>query len=263
MFRTLTSLEGMPIRAADGNIGSVQDTYFDDQAWTLRYLEVDTAKWLPGRKVLVSPISVQTIDWRWRTVAIDLTREQLQGSPKLESHLPVTRQHERAYLDHFGYPHYWAGPLRWGPVPFPPSAGNAMRMAPGEWWEQQRRALNRPGEPHLRSAKAVAGYHIEAADGSIGHAQDFLFDEQDWSLRFLAVDTHHWWPGRHVLVAIDWIENVSWEERKVHVSMTRETIERAPLWHPELAQVVDDDDYQDEGGANTWGERPNHSGRVH
>jgi uncharacterized protein YrrD len=263
MFRTLTSLESMSIRAADGNIGSVQDTYFDDQAWTLRYLVVDTAKWLPGRKVLVSPISVQAIDWRWRTVALDLTREQIKGSPKIESHLPVSRQHETAYLDYFGYPHYWTGPLRWGPVPLPPSAGSAVRTGPNDWWEQRRRALPQPGDPHLRSAKALAGYHIEAADGSIGRAQDFLFDEQNWSLRFLAVDTHSWWPGRHVLVAIDWIESVNWGERKVHVSMTREAIERAPAWHPELALVADDEDYLDDGGANTPDTPPNHSGRVH
>lgn len=46
-----------------------------------------------------------------------------------------------------------------------------------------------------------------------------------------------------MLVAIDWIERVSWGERKVYVSMTRDAIKRAPDWHPELALVAQDEDY--------------------
>lgn len=247
MFHTLTAIESMSIHATDGSIGSVKDTYFDDQAWTLRYLVVDTIKWLPSRNVLISPISIQDIDWDGQIVYLDLTRDQVKGSPSVDWDKPVTRQHERAYFDYFGYPYYWAGPLRWGPVPFPPSSGNAMQNGPDHWWEQQRRTFDERGDPHLRSTEAVSGYHIEAVDGAIGHVQDFLFDEQDWSLRFLAIDTRNWWPGRLILVAIDWIERVSWGERKVYVSMTRDAIKRAPEWHPELALVAQDEDYLRDG----------------
>lgn len=260
MFHTLTALERMSIQATDGKLGSVNDTYFDDQAWTLRYLVADTARWLPGRKVLVSPLSIQSIDWPGRTVAVNLTREQIKGSPGIDSDKPVSRQHETAYFDYFGYPYYWAGPLRWGPVAFPPRPGRSAQRGPDYWWEQQRRNLDRSADPHLRSTEAVSGYHIEASDGEIGHVQDFLFDEEDWSLRFLAVDTRNWWPGRHVLVAIDWVESVSWSQRKVHVSMTRDAIRRAPEWHPELALVAHEEDYlHDRAGKVS---RPAHDGHA-
>jgi len=219
---------------------------------------VDTARWLIGRKVLISPLSVRAIDWQARSVAVDLSRQQIEDSPGIDSDKPVTRQHEHAYFDYFGYPYYWAGPLRWGPVAFPPGddaqgadakgadakgADATQRAGPDYWWEQQRRTFDEKGDPHLRSTEAVSGYHIEALDGEIGHVQDFLFHERDWSLRFLAVDTRNWLPGRHVLVGIDWLEHVDWSERKVHVSMTRDAIRRAPEWQPELALVGQDEDY--------------------
>lgn len=243
MFHTVTALEGMSVHATDGSIGSVKDTYFDDQTWTLRYLVVDTLRWLPSRDVLITPISIQHIDWRGHIVQLDLTRDQVERSPSVDWDEPATRRQEQAYLDHFAYPYYWSGPLRWGSVPFPPSSRNAMQNGPDLWWEQQGRTSDEAGDPCLRSTEAVSGYHIEASDGWIGQVQDFLFDPQDWSLRFLAIDTRNGWPGRHVLVAIDWIELVSWSERKAHVSMTQDAIKRAAEWHPELALVAQDEDY--------------------
>lgn len=242
MLHTLTAIERMSIRATDGDIGRVHDTYFDDQAWTLRYLVVDTGKWLPGRKVLISPMSVAAIDWPGRSVELSLTREQIENSPTFDSDKPVSRQHETAYFDYYGYPYYWAGPLRWGPVPFPGGAGTLARVPAGGWADQQVRANRDRGDPHLRSTDEVTGYRIEAADGEIGHAQDFLYDERNWALRFLAVDTRNWWPGRHVLVAIEWVERVSWDERRVHLNLPREAVREAPEWRPELALAQQDEE---------------------
>lgn len=256
MLHTLTALERMSIRASDGDIGTVKDTYFDDLAWTLRYLVIDTGRWLPGRKVLISPLSVTSVDWQERTVAVDLTRNQIEGSPSIDLEKPVSRQRETAYFDYFGYPYYWAGPLRWGPVAFPPK----VRAARDHWLDDERRVPER-ADPHLRSTDAVTGYHIEAADGPIGHVQDFLYDEQDWSVRLLAVDTRNWLPGRHVLVAIDRVERVSWGERKVHVNLTQDSIRRAPEWHPELALLAQDEDFLHDRGAIAASHRT-HDGQV-
>ena len=61
MLRTAGELKGVTIEAMDGDIGSVQDLYFDDQTWTVRYLVVDTGTWLPGRQVLISPFAFQAV----------------------------------------------------------------------------------------------------------------------------------------------------------------------------------------------------------
>ena len=65
-------------------------------------------------------------------------------------------------------------------------------------------------------------------DGEIGHVEDFIIDDETWAIRYLVVDTHNWWPGKKVLVSPQWIERVSWGERKVFVNLDRETIKESP-----------------------------------
>ena len=45
MLRSLKDLRGYAIRASDGVIGKVDDFYFDDETWAIRYLVVDTGTW--------------------------------------------------------------------------------------------------------------------------------------------------------------------------------------------------------------------------
>ena len=77
----------------------------------------------------------------------------------------------------------------------------------------------------------MAGYHIEASDGEIGHVKDFIVDDETWAIRYLEVDTQNWWPGKKVLVSPQWIDNVSWPDSKVYVNLTRETIQNGPEWN--------------------------------
>jgi hypothetical protein len=63
MLRNLKELRGYAIRATDGVIGKVNDFYFDDEAWGIGYLVVDTDSRLSGRKVLISPIALASPDW--------------------------------------------------------------------------------------------------------------------------------------------------------------------------------------------------------
>jgi hypothetical protein len=63
MLRSVNDLKGVSLRATDGEIGSVDQFYFDDETWTIRYLVVNAGSWLVGRMVLISPISLGTVDW--------------------------------------------------------------------------------------------------------------------------------------------------------------------------------------------------------
>src|SRR5690606_35925157 len=98
-------------------------------------------------------------------------------------------------------------------------------------------ALETSGDPHLQSARHVAGYHIHATDDDIGHVEEFLVDDADWTIRYLIVDTRNWWPGKRVLVSPRWISKVSWGDRNVHVDVSRKTVEASPEFDPET--VVD------------------------
>jgi sporulation protein YlmC with PRC-barrel domain len=56
MLRNASAIKGYAIAASDGRIGTVSDFLFDDDSWLVRWLVVDTGKWLSGRKVLLPPL---------------------------------------------------------------------------------------------------------------------------------------------------------------------------------------------------------------
>ena len=119
MFRKVTQLQGSPLRATDGEIGTVDQFYFDDETWAIRYLVVNTGSWLMGRRVLISPIAVGKTDWESGQMEVGLTKQQVEGSPDIDTHKPVSRQHEAEYLAYYGYPLYWSGPYLWGAMSYP------------------------------------------------------------------------------------------------------------------------------------------------
>jgi len=221
-----THFKGLAIRATDGDLGTVDELYFDDETWAIRYLTVDTAGWLGGRQVLISPISVVQTDWQARRLDVALTKKQVENSPDIATHQPVSRQHEAAYLSYYGYPDYWGGPYLWGPA-LQPSQLAAVCTAPTEEARAER-IRQESMASHLRSTEAVTGYHIGAADGEIGHVDGFVVDDEAWAIRYIEVATRNWWPGKRVLVSPAWIERVSWTDSEVYVGLSREAIQNGP-----------------------------------
>jgi len=219
MLQNLKHIEGRALRARDGALGEVKDFYFDDAHWHIRYLVVETGAWLNSRRVLISPDAVKYSPDEPDVFPVDLTMEQVRNSPEVYADNPVAHEQEAALRMYYGWPTYWdafasvAGPIvnTLGPgyVPPPPPPMPA-------------------GDPHLRSANEMIGSHLTATDGSIGHVEDFLIDENGWRLRYLVVDTGNWLPGRKVIVAPNWIREVSWEEHTVTVGLTRAQIKTSP-----------------------------------
>ena len=225
MLLQATHLKGLTIRATDGDLGTVDEFYFDDQTWAVRYLTVETGGWLGGRQVLISPFSVIQAHWHSRRLDVALTKKQVEDSPDINLHMPVSRQHEAEYLEYYGYPYYWSGPYMWGPAYYPaglppPSTDSVHALAD--------RIRKESADSHLRSADSVSGHTIQAADGEIGHVSGFILDDESWSIRYIELSTKNWWPGKKVLVSPAWIEAVSWNESKVYVALTREAIQNAP-----------------------------------
>src|SRR3984957_15333038 len=119
MLRSIKQLYGNTLGASDGEIGQVKDFYFDDQNWAIRYLVVATGLWLSGRQGLISPHSIGRLDQAERVLRVDLTRKQIENSPSIESHKPVSRQYEEEYYRYYGLPCYWQGDGLWGRGAFP------------------------------------------------------------------------------------------------------------------------------------------------
>jgi len=213
------------IHAVDGEMGTVADIYFDDETWAIRYLVVDTGGWLAGRRVLISPVSVVKTDWEAKQLDVALTKHQVENSPTIDTHQPVSRQYEAAFSGYYGYPYYWGGPYLWGPAFYPAGLADQTSSPAGAIADS---VLREPQDSHLRSTEAVTGYDIEAADGEIGHVDGFVMDDEAWAIRYVEVATRNWWPGKKVLVSPAWIERVSWAESKVYVGLSRSAIKDGP-----------------------------------
>src|SRR5262249_34102616 len=83
-------------------------------------------------------------------------------------------------------------------------------------------------DPHLRSAHSVMRHYVHAVDGDIGHVADFLYDDHSWRITHVVVATRTFRPGRKVLVPVRGVSGVSWNAGTVDVSLTGESIRRAP-----------------------------------
>ncbi len=232
MLRRIREMRGHRLGARDGDIGRVKDLYFDDQTWTVRYLVADTNVWLPGRKVLISPFAVRGVpDSPHGLITVDLTKEQIEKSPPIEEHLPVSRQYELKYYRHYRWPYYWQGPELWGPAAFPllGYSGPPQVRLPEEPPETTTESQ---GDAHLRSTSEVTGYTLQARGEPLGHVEDFVFDDESWMVRYLVIDTRNWWPGKRVLVAPEWVTNVDWHRSSVQVDLARDIIRAAPEYNP-------------------------------
>ncbi len=251
MLRDVSELEGLGIRATDGELGEVKEFYFDDDSWAIRYLVVETGGWLGGMRVLISPYAIARMDPTGRHIDVALTKKQVENSPTIDTHLPVSRQHEVAYLGYYGYPYYWGGPYLWGPGYYP--SGLAIpTVASGE--SRSDKSHKNLSDSHLRSTKAVEGYHIEAVDGDIGHVHGFIVEEQSWAVRYIVVSTTNWWPGKEVLVSPAWITKTSWSESKLYTGLTREAIRDAPEYieSRKITRDYEDDLYMHYGRPPYW-----------
>jgi hypothetical protein len=118
MLQSMKKLGRCRVIATDGEVGGVEETYFDDEHWVVRYLVVVTGGRLNGCSVL-SPYAVKLIDWDTRAIAVNLTRTQVKHSPSIDTDQPVSRQQEAAYHRYYGYPQYWTHETYWalGAIP--------------------------------------------------------------------------------------------------------------------------------------------------
>jgi hypothetical protein len=225
MLQSIKQLYGDKLGASDGEIGQVKDFYFDDQNWAVRYVVADTGSWLPGRQVLISP-HVFPEGFRGKILRVNLTRKQIENSPPIESHKPVSRQYEEEYYRYYGWPYYWQGDGLWGMSGFPilelPAKPLPSEPASASGPQPER------ADAHLRSTQAVGGYHLQASDGTIGHVCDYMMDAPSWAIRQLVIKTGHRFSGNEVVIPVSKVDRISWDESKVFVNLTKAAILQAP-----------------------------------
>ncbi|MDN2580082.1 PRC-barrel domain-containing protein [Aquibium sp. ELW1220] len=80
----------------------------------------------------------------------------------------------------------------------------------------------------LWNASSLTGYTISTTDGEIGAVDDLLFDDQDWTIRWLVVDTGSWLSGRKVLLPPAACAEPVPATRLLNVGISRQKVKDSP-----------------------------------
>jgi hypothetical protein len=232
MLKPASDINGCAIAAADGEIGHVSDVLFEDDSWLVRWVVVDCGNWMTDRKVLLPPSALGHLDLQRREFSVRLTREQVKDSPDVDTDRSVTRHMEGNVYNHYGWTPYWGTGFFFGGGGYVGGAMSAPYLMARDKAAELTAAADEgdDDDAHLRSANSVKGYHLQATDGDIGHVQDLLLEDADWSLRYLVVETSNWWPGKRVLISPGSVLRIDWSDRKVEVRVDREKVKTAPAF---------------------------------
>ncbi len=219
-------LRGCSLRATDGVLGEVRDVLFDDQTWAVRYAVVDTRRWLPGRKVLLAPVSLGRPDMERREIPVSLSRQLVRDSPPIESHEPVSRQMEEDLHRWYGWAPLFGGHNYGYPAGYPAGVVPPPDTLPPERAEEQ--------SAHLRSMDAVKGYRTVALDGEVGFVLDFLIEDDDWTVHSVVVDDGGWITGKARVIPVGWVSGIRWAERELSVTARGRQISASPEYDPAI-----------------------------
>lgn len=221
MLNSVKGLESCTVQAKDGSLGHVHDIFFDERDWTVRYVVVDTRRWLPGRHVLVPREKVGTPDWSHTTLEIDLTKEEVREQPGVESHPPLALDARLQFYGSYVWTsHPWGGYVGMVSKQAPPITGPET-------------AEGGTAQPvSLRSCREIEGYRIEASDGRIGEVEDFVLQDKGWRIVYVVIDTRRWLPGKKVVVPPTEIDAIDWRDELVRVRLDKESIRASPRYEP-------------------------------
>lgn len=235
MLQSIQKLYADKLGVADGEIGQVKDFYFDDQSWAVRYVVAETGSWLTGRQVLLSPHAFGSLHQAGKILSVDLTRKQIEDSPVIETHRPVSRQYEMEYNRYYGWPFYWEGDGLWGGMRSFPTLSLPANLPPSG--PAAARAANREkSDAHLRSTQAVKGYHLQATDGIVGHVSDFMMNSKSWAIEQLVIRIGHRFTGPEVFIATDNVLRISYDDSTIFVNLTQAEVEQTV---PPIPALID------------------------
>ncbi|MEO8820650.1 MAG: PRC-barrel domain-containing protein [Ginsengibacter sp.] len=228
MQRNIKSVIGYGMEATDGDIGKVEDFYFEDTTWIIRYLILKTGNWFLYRKMLISP---QAIVKRYKASGIfpvNLSKEQIRTSPDIDTDKPVSRQQVMELYGHYAWQRYGGSGFYAG--------GSAAAMGNVPITDEKIMKEADPNDKrsdddlHLRSTRTIMGYDIHASDGDFGHVSDFIFDDANWQIMYLVVAPNNWFGGKQFLIETETIKEIQWENSKVILNISIDAIKDCPLF---------------------------------
>ncbi|MHB9154792.1 MAG: hypothetical protein ACYC5N_03740 [Endomicrobiales bacterium] len=106
-LRSTREIMGFTVKAIDGEAGKAGDLVADDVSWQVHYLEIDAVTSWIGKRVLIAPEWVESIDWQNGLVHVPLSASTIRYSPEYDPSVPISRQYEDKLYDYYKMPKYW------------------------------------------------------------------------------------------------------------------------------------------------------------
>lgn len=222
MLHSYNDLKLYSLRALDGPTGRVDDLYFDDSSWKIRYLVARSGFLFTSRQTLISAGLLDQPDTERMEIPVKQSGEAIRSAPPPETDPPVSEQARTGKPDLAAWPAFLVGTE----IPYTPSLAMAQ-LGIGRKARREPVPKGAQGDPHLRSMAEVSGYGVAATDGEMGTVTDFLIDSERWEPRYFVVETGKWMPGRRVVISRGQIAAVDWTDGLIHVDGDREGVENA------------------------------------
>lgn len=227
-------MKNLGIHATDGDLGGVKDFYFDDKHWTIRYLVVDTRKWLPGKKVLLSPISFDHVDISNDKLNVFASKEEVKNAPHKNEDKPVSKQVEMDLADYYGWPLYWGGLSPWRGYATPTDLAQAYENGIRANANMDTSIID--ADHHLRSINEIkgdfTGYDVTGLDGEIGKVSDLVIDDYNWKISYLVVETSKILTGKFTLISPDRVKDIQWDKKEIFVDITERQAKQDADFNP-------------------------------
>ncbi|WP_067727689.1 PRC-barrel domain-containing protein [Oceanobacillus damuensis] len=204
-----SELKNYNIDATDGELGKIKDLYFEENSWAIHYASIDTRKWLPGRKVLLSPSSFIQVNEKDKKLEVDYDKETIRNSPDVPEDSSVSGENKRRIDEYYGWGSNLSDPVLYGGgqiatvnVRTPPEPDTAE-------------GIPDPDEPEhdLRSEEDTIGFRVHANNGRLGNVADFIYDEEFWKIAYVVVESRdstlipkYYVYGTEKVDATDWLE---------------------------------------------------------
>ena len=223
MFTGLKKILKYKMLAVNGEIGKVEDFYFDERFNTVRYLVVNTGGFLFKNLVLISPIFIDHVFDDEKLVKVSLTKEEIEESPDVDTEEPISRLYEKQFYKYYRTTPYWNGYLSWGTVPVPIGLRSTDLMVLDDEESKEDE------EHYLRSVNEVCGYKCETRDGKIGYIKDFMIDLKNWRIETFIMSMKHLSTGDEIEFDMRWIERFSYSDKRAYLDIAIKELENIML----------------------------------
>ncbi|WP_369384508.1 PRC-barrel domain-containing protein [Halalkalibacter hemicellulosilyticus] len=215
--------------ATDGQLGKIDDIYFEAKTFTIRYLVGNTRTWMFGGKVLLHPESFRATDLHEKHISVQLTKEMIKNSPKPSDKGPITSDFEDRLFTHYGW--HAARPMAGhGPIESHPTGQRPIPIAPVTDNLPNEKdvadQLSKEDSNPLRSVDETRGYTVHSKKGKIGKVEDILVCPETWKVKYIEIDLEQEQESR--LVTIESITELNVLDQTITIDVDKDLVRESP-----------------------------------